>query len=208
MHFFENSREASGTIRVLHLAVYMAFFAAIAGCDAFAPSTTNPACSEGDIMPIYQCVEGFTVGASKATVEEQIGPFSAGIIADGSYGAWHGKAFRDSSRLAGITLYFREIFRERAGIPGPLDMIVIRAPYEGKTPEGIGVGSALEEVREAYGRADHMYGSGDLPENSDHIYCYGFGKRLTLSFEEGRVNYLTLGYAEPPPVELRVCSGG
>jgi len=91
----------------------------------------------GIIVP-GKSVGGIKFGDSRETVEAKLGKPDAGGIVDGLYRAWYSGDYLQGPH-AGLSVYFVEIENR----PGPVDALGISSPYNGKTKEGIGIGSSL-----------------------------------------------------------------
>jgi hypothetical protein len=60
------------------------------------------------------------------------------------------------------------LIEEDGASPGPTDMFFLQSPYRGRTKQGIGIGSSLEDVKNAYGKPDGTFGS----EYVIYTYCF------------------------------------
>ncbi|GAB5518348.1 MAG: hypothetical protein RhofKO_05990 [Rhodothermales bacterium] len=90
-----------------------------------------------------------------------------------------------------------------------LDYVVIKAPYSGQTPEGIGIGATTEQVEAAYGEPDwsnfHPVGYPASPGDTTYVlldrwqyeYCYG-SRRLGINLIEGVVDAIFFGWHGEP----------
>lgn len=83
--------------------------------------------------------------------------------------------------------------------PGPVDLLTISAPFDGKTKEGIGIGSTVNEVTSAYGEPTAIYNNNSTDEGAYiYVYCIN-NKRLQIGFKENAITVMGLGYYKIPP---------
>jgi hypothetical protein len=80
---------------------------------------------------------------------------------------------------------------------GPVDEILIGSPYSGKTKEGVGIGSLLNNVHAVYGFPDTS-----LYWPDQHIivdfYCID-QKKFEIHYEDSVVSGMSTGYLVPMP---------
>lgn len=155
-----------------------------------------------------ESVEGIPLGASKAEAEAVLGEFGTGCWADGVDRAWciTNHLWPGRSSLDGLVLAFIEEFSPEGDPgPGPLDAFWISAPYDGKTKEGIGIGSRKAHVHAAYGSPDTTRIHSGYASSYSYIYCFGPGRRFSLTFEEGLVTRIGIGNFKPLPEGIRLC---
>jgi hypothetical protein len=154
-----------------------------------------------EIHPVGS-IEGISLGASKQEVEEVLGEFEFRAIADGYARNWFTVNFfgAGNNGIDGLTLSFIESTPNEAG---PLDMFSMAAPYEGKTEAGIGVGSSVESVHEAYGEPTKII---DKSNGIEYIYCYNLGHHfIGVTFIDGSARRIDIGYYEPMPSGRGAC---
>ncbi len=87
---------------------------------------------------------------------------------------------------------------------GPLDLILIGPAYEGKTKEGIGIGSSISEVRHFYGSPLETFFS---PENhlTVDFYCSS-DHMFQIHYEDSIVTGFSIGYFLPIQEDPFSCS--
>lgn len=139
-------------------------------------SCKNPAGGDSErggpglIIP-GESIEGVKLGDSREEVEALIGPPSSTGWGDGLYRAWYIYQYNPSGTPGpGFSIHF---IIEEDQTWGPVDMLMAHPPYNGKTSEGIGMGSSLHDVREAYGKPDFSAGQvlQDGGIDSSYTYC-------------------------------------
>lgn len=157
--------------------------------NSFPADTSN--CGPGVIVPGV-CIDGVKLGDSREQVEKLLGEPSNSGLADGLYRSWSAYYYKLSGMQgAGLNISF--IYPE-----GPVDMFRGYESYNGKTPEGIGIDSTLDDVRAAYGEPE------DIPtdvmvDDTHHIhYTYCFhSKKFTIGMHDGVVVGFFMGFHEP-----------
>lgn len=183
--------------------VALLLWGAWAGCELLGTNHGDQSPAEARIVP-PDSVEGVPLGASKQEVEAKLGPFEINGLADGFFRNWYTASFftSEESSTDGLRLSFIE---EIAGPDefrvGPLDAFSIRAPYDGRTKEGIGIGSSPASVLEAFGepfRGDTTGGPGVSPRIR-YTYCFSSGRYFTISFRDDAVTGMGLGLFRPVP---------
>lgn len=138
-------------------------------------------------------VDGVHFGDSRDEVRAKLGPSNGGGITDGLYASHFASDYEEGPH-AGLSVYFLE---QPINTAGPVDILTVHAPYEGKTSEGVEIDSPVSDVREAYGVPRVVYGS-ESSERYTYVYCIN-GSRLQIGFREDRVVGMGLGYYESPP---------
>jgi hypothetical protein len=134
----------------------------------------------------------FRLGDSKETVVATLGrPASLGD-AIGLYRGWRHFTYDDSSQLR-LTFYFIDT----GDSYGPVDAIAALPAYRGKTKEGIGIGSLLRQVREAYGAPDTALSWPDQHVVAD-LYCMN-QRRFEIHYKDSVVYGFSMGYFIPMP---------
>lgn len=139
-------------------------------------------------------VEGIKLGDTKETVELKLGkPTSVGW-ADGLIRSWRIYRYSEGTRVAPkIRLQF--YFIDDGGDYGPIDWIGIGEAYEGKTKEGIGIGSLISVVHQTYGQpAVNLYSEGITIEK----YCV-HGKKFEIDYSDSIIVAMSTGYLVPVP---------
>jgi len=82
-------------------------------------------------------------------------------------------------------------------------MFSIAAPYDGKTEAGIGVGSSMESVREAYGEPTKIK---EKSNGIEYIYCYNLGYHfIGVTFIDNSASRIDIGYYKPMPSGSGIC---
>jgi hypothetical protein len=141
-------------------------------------------------------VEGIKLGDTRETVEAKLGrPTSVGW-ADGLYRGWRLYSYEEGSRLQPyVKIQF--YFIDNGNSYGPVDEIGIGPAYEGKTKEGVGIGSMLEEVHLVYGRPATTLSWPDQHTIADK-YCLN-GKKFEVHYKDSLVSVMSIGYFVPIP---------
>jgi hypothetical protein len=159
-------------------------------------SCSNPADSTGPeldsggpgIIVPGESIDGVRLGDSRERVEKLLGEPSGIGWADGMRG-WRTYRYKPpETEGGGLGILFIE---EEDLSWGPVDAFNVDKPYDGKTPQGIGIGSTLEEIIEAYGEPD------DIPEDVivdgthrlQHTYCFD-----SVKFTIGMHNQVVRGF--------------
>ena len=78
-----------------------------------------------------------------------------------------------------------------------MDEIAIGSAYEGKTKEGVGIGSTLEEVHGVYGRPVTTLSWPDQHTIADK-YCIN-GRKFEVHYRDSVVIGMSTGYFVPTP---------
>ncbi len=97
----------------------------------------------------------------------------------------------------GLSIWYIEGFVADTMVWGPADYLEIDTLYEGKTKEGIGIGSTAISVISTWGLPAKM---DSLPRSDLVLFRYYFkGKTVTLIIEENVIVRLGMGYFMDPP---------
>jgi len=157
----------------------------------------------GIIVP-GKSVEGIKLGDLKETVLAKLGhPTSVGW-SDGYYRSWRAYFYDEGSRVdAIIKVHFN--FIDNGDSYGPLDLILIGPAYKGKTKEGIGIGSPLGKVHQAYGLPQHSF---HFPQYNNEVvdfYCINEHK-FEIHYADSLVAACSIGYFVPLPQDSLSCS--
>lgn len=129
------------------------------------------------------------IGASQENVKEEMGTPSTIGKQD-----WVEPTRVIFSYNVGVSILFFE--DANSGDLGPVEAISVHDDFEGSTPEGIHLGSSLEELEEAYSEPDEMSGS-----SSETIYTYYFGSNHPTTFKivNNSITQITIGIDFPLP---------
>lgn len=164
-----------------------ALLVTVAGCDSV---EEPPSWDEARIQP--RGVDGAEFGMKASQVIELLGPPAGGGWGDGER-SWKILHF---NAPPGLTFFFPEVWDDSTFVLGGLDLIYVESPYEGRTSEGIGIGSALKEVEAAYGKPDWTSGKQQSPNIA---YCIE-GRTLYFNFDTfDTLRTIALGYDTPLP---------
>jgi hypothetical protein len=153
-------------------------------------------CHTTDVQPTQvlivpgEGIAGVRLGDSQSTVESILGKPDFGGIADGLYRAWFSAEY-SSGEHSGLAVYFIEVDNR----PGPVDLITVRAPYGGRSKEGIGIGSSLVSVHRSYGLPKRTYLSA-LDHWIADFYCFG-SRHLEIHYKDSLVTTISTGYFLP-----------
>jgi hypothetical protein len=138
-------------------------------------------------------IEGINLGDSKDDVKQKLGTPSEAGLADGIYRSWLVYDYFEGPH-AGLSVYFIE---EDNTSYGPIDELVAVAPYSGKTREGIGLGTTLNDVHKIYGKPKN-----ELLQPAEHwvedFYCFN-GKKLEIHYVDSVITTMSIGYYIPMP---------
>jgi hypothetical protein len=138
-------------------------------------------------------VDGVEFGDSIEEVQAKLGTsnFALGWT-DGLYRGWRSINYNEG-HYAGLDISF--LIKEDGATPGPVDMFIIESPYQGKTREGIGLGSSLVDVKRTYGTPAYIDRG-----NSRDLYTYCFGEQhLNVGIRADSVFGMSIGYHIPMP---------
>ena len=141
-------------------------------------------------------VDGVRFGDTHEEIRERLGISQAEGSATGPYGSRLVYYATETSDGLSILLYPEEKDSKYDKDFFTADYFRAEAPYEGETPEGIGLGSEMEEVLRAYGQP--VATQGDSTGFQSLVYCFG-DKELSIGVEHGRVTMMGMGYHRPPP---------
>lgn len=187
--FFFSSR-----VRVVLLFTSLIVFITSACSTPFSSGETDP-CGSGLIVP-GECIDGVKLGDSREAVKELLGEPASTGLADGFYRSWLVFTYYKppGSDERGFNIFFIE---QPINEVGPVDALSVHEPYQGQTPEGIRLGSMMDEVREAYGEPDFTseteLNSGTY---SRFTYCIK-NRRFNVGMLEDTVEVLFTGYFTP-----------
>ncbi|MGA9120863.1 MAG: hypothetical protein WB699_15970 [Bacteroidota bacterium] len=136
-------------------------------------------------------MEGVKLGDSKEEVLSKLGNPTVIGFADGQYRSWRSFDYYDGPH-AGLAIDFLE---EPDGSFGPVDAIAAATPsgtqYGGKTKEGIGIGSELKAVHQAYGMPEKTLNGGQGYIRD--YYCAG-KKEFIVGYQDSLVTTMFIGY--------------
>ena len=143
----------------------------------------------GIIVP-GKSIEGISLGESKEDVEQQLGEPSAKGWSSGLYRGWRVYEYRDGPH-AGLSVEFID----NGNSYGPVDVLSALSPYNGKTKEGIGLGSALNIVRQTYGTPRNSLSQPEQHWIAD-FYCFD-RRKLEVHYVDSTVTTISTGYFIP-----------
>jgi hypothetical protein len=158
----------------------------------------NEATPEDDSSDHSRIVPGFSIdgvkfGDSPEVATSILGVSNLGGVVDGLYRSWTEGMYTEGKH-AGLDIYCIETNNNI----GPLDMLIIHSPYDGKTRYGIGIGSNFSDVSKAYGFPDRIIRN----DTSKHYflagYCFG-RKFVNIGFKDSLITGITMGYYFPIP---------
>jgi hypothetical protein len=143
-------------------------------------------------------MDGVKIGDTEETVIAKLGIPDAYGFADGLYRAWLSYDYIEGPH-AGLEIYF---IADSSGY-GPVDKILAGTsyssgiPYSGKTQEGIGLGSTLKDVHNAYGLPDTSISYSDR-NRINEMFC-NEQKHLEIAYRDSVVTSLIIGFYKPMP---------
>ena len=140
-------------------------------------------------------VEGIKLGDTKDTVEAKLGkPTSVGW-ADGLSRGWRLYCYSEGDSRDPNDVKLEFYFIDNGDDYGPVDDISIGPKYKGKTKEGIGIGTALEQVHQAYGLPAESFLS---ERNIVEKYCLN-GRKLEIHYnnKDSLITVMSTGYFVP-----------
>lgn len=135
-------------------------------------------------------VDGVRFGDTLAEVRRKLGPPTTVGYIDGSFRSWYHNYYQ-SGPHAGLRIAFFVGFGEPDSLI-PADLFAVLPPFQGKTAEGIGIGSTTEELRNAWGEPELLR----VPNDTLMYYCMGT-RDATIVIEEDTVAFFYFGYNEP-----------
>jgi hypothetical protein len=156
----------------------------------------SPKCRPGLIVP-GECIDGVKLGDSRERVERLLGKPTSSGWADGPYRAWRTYIYKPQGS-DGLGLFISFLYQGEDQPWGPVDAIRVFEPYTGKTREGIGIGSTLNEVLKAFGEPEHILESisGDGYRQANYTWCYGTTK-FTVGTLQDTVQVIFMGHYLP-----------
>lgn len=159
----------------------------------FGSEETDP-CGPGLIVP-GECIDGVKLGDSREAVKDLLGEPDSFGWADGAYRSWFVYTYYKPPGTEGLgfSIYFIE---QPINEFGPVDALSVHKPYQGQTPEGIRIGSMMDEVSEAYGEPDILRIANDL-NSIDYIYCNESEQYTTIGLEDSVVSGFFIGFHNP-----------
>jgi len=169
-------------------------FIASACSNPFSSGETNP-CGSGLIVP-GECIDGVKLGDSREAVKELLGEPASTGLADGFYRSWLVFTYYKppGSDERGFNIFFIE---QPINEVGPVDALSVHEPYQGQTPEGICLGSMMDEVREAYGEPDFTYET-ELSSGTSTNFTYCIkNRRFNVGMLEDTVKGFFIGFHNP-----------
>ena len=168
-------------------------------CDQSDPTESNARITEDG-------VDGVHFGDTMAEVLRKLGPPTSVGFVDGSYSrSWKHLTYRSGAQNR-LTIYFTETIGEPDSL-APADLFAIFYPFPGKTEKGIGIGSTVAAVRNAYGSPlDSLVVALNNGGIHKRLY-YCMGKRdLEVSLMADTVLTFSIGFNEPLPGFPTQCS--
>jgi len=189
----------SSSKHILSITIFSILYIII-GCGILEISDSENQGTKAEIIPV-ESVERVSLGSSKQEVEAILGEFDLRNLACGLVRSWYTINFFGSgkSSMDGLNLFFIEESGEN-GV-GPLDAFFIKAPYDGKTVEGIGIGSSPVFVLKAYGEPVKI----DTTNSYKFTYCFRNGRHFIINFRDNAATSISMGYYRPMPEEYRIC---
>lgn len=129
------------------------------------------------VVPGYG-IDGVMLGDSSDEVEQKLGKDYQLGGGDGTGKTWILYTY-EKGEHKGLRVWFLEQFDSNGrGYPGPVDILEVDSTFTGKTRDGIGIGSSIEDVHKFYGLPIEVrYGSGFTYET----YCI-VNKQFYLSY--------------------------
>jgi hypothetical protein len=172
------------TFRIVSIFILLSFFSCI----------DNEIESNGDggigIIVLGKGIEGIILGDSKDVVEQKIGKPSVKGWTDGIYRSWLNYEYSEGPH-AGLSINFIDNNNNY----GPVDELEVGSPYSGKTKDGIGIGSSLNNVHSIYGKPKNILLQPEQHWIAD-FYCFG-GKKLEIHYVDSIVTTISIGYFIP-----------
>lgn len=143
-------------------------------------------------------MDGVKIGDTEETVIAKLGKPDVYGFSDGPHRAWRTYDYIEGPH-AGLEIYF---IADSGGY-GPVDEIWAGTsyssgiPYSGKTQEGIGLGSTLKEVHNAFGLPDTSL---SFPNGNrlNELYC-NEQRHLQISYKDSVIFVLSIGFYKPMP---------
>lgn len=137
-------------------------------------------------------VDGVRFGDTFAEVRRTLGPPTSDGYLDGNLRSWFHNYY-NSGPHAGLMVGFYLEFGPPDSLV-PVDAFALYPPFQGKTAEGIGIGSTTAELRHSWGEPEVLR---DLAGTRKRMY-YCMGTRdVEIAIVEDTVAAFFLGFNEP-----------
>jgi hypothetical protein len=139
-------------------------------------------------------IEGIELGFSRAQVERVLGKPVVEGWGSGIDRGWRVAEYniREVRVRLSFLVYYTSTGEEEWG---PVDFVAVGNGYDGKTREGIGIGSHSSEVVQLYGSPQSIM-SDSLTGDYDYQYCFN-KKNMAFRFKSDTVEYINLGPRVP-----------
>ncbi len=142
-------------------------------------------------------MEGIRLGDSRCRVREVLGKPDGGGLYDG---VTNGGTFEswEKGPHAGRSIYYDTDFNA-ADLVGPVDGITVGPPHAGRTAEGIGIGTRLDEVIGQ--KTDPVHRSMDSSGAGIIVYCVSH-RYFIVTFRDTAVSRAFIGWYRPPRPDI------
>lgn len=149
------------------------------------------------VVPGYG-IDGVMLGDSSDDVEQKLGKDYQLGGGDGSDKTWIIYSY-EKGEHKGLRVWFLEQFDSDGwGYPGPVDNLEVDSTFTGKTRDGIGVGSTIEDVHKFFGNPKEIrYSSGRTYET----YCI-VNRQFYLSYLGNVLRRFSIGHFITSPGDL------
>jgi hypothetical protein len=173
------------------IALLLLVICGVVGCSDLGDPYTPPRIVPGTGM------EGVRLGDSRSRVREILGKPDGGGLYDGIINSGTFESWAKGSH-AGLSIYYDTDF-DAPDLVGPVDGINIAAPFAGKTAEGIGIGTRLNEVLGQ--KSDAVHRSIDSSGAGIVIYCASH-RYFIVTFQDSVVARAFIGWYRPPRPDI------
>lgn len=173
----------------LFLCVILLF--AAAGCD----SGTDTLSIEEAARISTAGVDGVRFGDTPEEVIEKLGPYDSFSISDGFYRSWSHYDYSEDGFVV-LSIGFAEGPDPTGSsglVPSVVDYFSMHRSYPGTTRKGIGIGSTLDELIEAYGEPAHV-----VSNRTSYTFCLG-SRAFEVAIRADTVAAIHFGYYTPIP---------
>jgi hypothetical protein len=137
-------------------------------------------------------VDDVRFGDSEEAVEYKLGKVEHHGWGDGAARAWVTSEYYCRADQCGLSIWFIDYIYD----VGPVDLFFIQEPYDGKTKEGIGIGSRLDYVHQCWGQPRSVRVSS--PRSMTEVYCFE-NRELRIAYADSLIRTMLMCYFLPLP---------
>ena len=150
-----------------------------------------------------ESIEGIHLGDMPEQVKQVLGPFGGHGWADGVDRGWRLWLYdRDGLNKPGLEVWFLGMTDDSQQIP--VDYVVATRNYQGKSREGIGIGTRIAHLLQVLGASAKVYPAEDSAQVSVILSCY---KETNMEFHvKGDTVYLLALGPRTPSRDRPACN--